>query len=167
MFPVRNTTPLTWPGEAEPATAPRLPGGGEDRRVADVFALLKLRPEQALDQVLGVSLLLRPVNQAVCLQRIRAHLDFLEVIGEPVGLAGLANPAENFLDALATAKFLREKRQVGLAGRRRVGIEEERTPALLTDEIRKVLLDRRDGDVQSPQPDEAPRADDIGNDFKG
>ena len=67
---------------------------GEGRLVADMFATLELGDEQALDQRLGIALLLRPVNQAMGVERIGAQLDRREIVVKAVSSAGIADMLE-------------------------------------------------------------------------
>ena len=97
--------------------------------IADMFAALELRGEQAPDQRIGITPQLRPVDQAVRPQGIGAQADLRERKVNPGGAPGAADILEQGVDPCPTAEFSLEEGEIGFALGRRIRVEEKRAPA--------------------------------------
>jgi len=96
-----------------------------------MFAALELRGEQALDQRIGTTPLLHPVDQAVRLQGIGAQVDLFERKIDPGGPPGAADMLEQGIDPRPTAKLVFKEGKKRFALGLHIRVEKERAPALL------------------------------------
>jgi len=133
----------------------------------EMFAALEVGGEKTLNQRHCVAPRLRPSGQPMGLEGIGAEGNLLEGVFEAIRTAGSTHAIENFLDLLAATEFTQQKRQIGFAFGRRIGIQEKRLPNLAALEIRKLPAHLRERGFEAARADETPGTDDVGNDFDG
>ncbi len=133
---------------------------GEDGLVADVAALLEIGAEQRFDQRIRLAVQGRVADQAVRVAGVRRAPDAVE--GEGDVLAS-ARRGDRRIDAAGMGRIAELGGEIvgpRHAALRHVGVELEGAPGDRHGEVR-TLLERAS---EAPLADEAPRADDVGDD---
>ena len=139
---------------------PAFPGNAcELVAITDALAVEEKRAEEALDQIVGIALLLRPHDEAMAVERIGLDLDAVELEADAYRFTGVLDACVDIRGA--SAKLLREIGRSRQAGRRKIRIELERVPAHPNVDRRLSVCELGERAFELAFADEAPRTHEV------